>query len=39
VLRPACGHIGMIVGAHAGPSLRRPLAAWLRRIAAMRKRP
>ena len=31
VLRPAAGHIGMVVGAASTERLRRPLAAWLMR--------
>jgi polyhydroxyalkanoate synthase len=37
VLRPAGGHIGMLVGRGARQGLRAPLAVWLRQIAAMRK--
>ena len=29
ILRPAAGHIGMVVGAGSAERLRRPLAAWL----------
>ncbi|HET6469695.1 MAG TPA: alpha/beta fold hydrolase [Geminicoccaceae bacterium] len=35
LLRPAAGHVGMVAGRHAPEQLWRPLAAWLRRIAAM----
>src|SRR5262249_37809739 len=31
VLRPAAGHIGMVVGAGSASRLRQPLAAWLLR--------
>jgi poly[(R)-3-hydroxyalkanoate] polymerase subunit PhaC len=37
ILRPAGGHIGMIVGSCAANQLWAPLADWLRRIAAMQK--
>jgi polyhydroxyalkanoate synthase subunit PhaC len=34
VLRPAAGHVGMVVGSGAEALLWAPLAAWLRRTAA-----
>jgi poly[(R)-3-hydroxyalkanoate] polymerase subunit PhaC len=37
ILRPAGGHIGMIVGRCAADQLWAPLADWLRRIAAMQE--
>jgi polyhydroxyalkanoate synthase len=37
VLEPEGGHIGMVVGSNARVRLWTPLAAWLRRIAAMQK--
>jgi polyhydroxyalkanoate synthase subunit PhaC len=37
VLRPRGGHIAMIVGAAAERDLWRPLAAWLRQVAAMQE--
>ncbi len=37
VLRPAGGHIAMVVGARAERDLWAPLAAWLGRIAALQK--
>ena len=35
LLRPDGGHVGMVAGGHARQQLWTPLAAWLRRIAAM----
>ena len=35
LLRPAGGHVGMVAGRSAAQQLWAPLAAWLRRIAAM----
>jgi len=37
VLEPDGGHVGMVVGGNAEARLWAPLAAWLRRIAAMQK--
>ena len=37
VLEPDGGHVGMVVGGQARLALWTPLAAWLRRIAAMQK--
>ncbi len=39
VIRPASGHVGMVVGARAARELWDPLLAWLRRIAATQKKP
>lgn len=39
VIRPASGHVGMVVGARADRELWHPLAVWFRRIAAMQKKP
>jgi poly(3-hydroxyalkanoate) synthetase len=36
VIRPAAGHIGMVVGDRGPPELWAPLTAWLRRIAPRR---
>ncbi len=34
LLRPAAGHVGMVVGSGAAAHLWAPLASWLRRTAA-----
>jgi polyhydroxyalkanoate synthase len=39
VVRPAGGHIGMVVSARAQRSLWRPLSDWLRRVAALQNWP
>jgi polyhydroxyalkanoate synthase len=36
VIRPAAGHVSMVVGDRAPEQLWQPLAAWLRRIAPRR---
>ncbi len=39
LIRPNAGHVGMIVGKHAEATLWAPLLRWLKRIAAVQKKP
>ena len=39
LIRPKAGHVGMVVGQNAEATLWVPLLQWLRRIAAMQKKP
>lgn len=39
IIRPRSGHVGMVAGARAENELWKPLANWLRSIAALQKNP